>query len=450
MIQQRVKRWTVEEDEYIKNNYLIMSDEEIAEHLEGRTCKAVKSERQKLKLYRPKQKGAIINKSKHKITFKDVEDIFKENENYILLSTEDEYKNQESKMRYLCRKHLDKGELTITYAHLKEGKGCIYCGRERTAASRVSKITFEEDKELCKTKGFEYIKTEKLQDGYYYIFFICNKHRDFGVQKMRRGNMNRECVHGCQYCVGKNLPQWYIQREIESKFPNLRVTSDYLGMNKPLECKCLKHNKNFTHNANQIFYYGRGCDECSKERKSEAFRLSIDEVIDRVDKSNPDIEIVDPNSYINLFEPMEIRCKKCEHTWYSLILSVITNGTRCPKCSDDIYKGEARLMELLTVHNIEFQPQYVISECKYKKPLPFDNAVLNNDKTLKCLIEYQGIQHYEPVSYFGGEEKFMVQQIRDKIKYNYCKDHNIPLLIIPYWEFDNMEDLVINFLKDLN
>ena len=445
MIKQIMKRWTKEEDEYIKNNYLNMSDKEISENLEGRTEKAVCGERKKLKLYRPRQRGVIKNKSDHKITFIDVKKLFKERD-YILLSKEDEYKNQSTKLRYLCKKHLDKGELTITYAHLKEGKGCYYCGRERTNASRISKVSFEEDKKLCEEKGFKYIKTEKI-DNYYYIFFICNKHKEFGIQKMRRGNMNRESVKGCQYCAGKNLPQWYIENEIELKYPNIKVMSDYLGMNSPLECYCTKHNNTFVHNANQIFYYGRGCDECSKERKSESRRLDIDEVVVRVERVNPDIEIVDPSSYTKMIEHMEIMCKKCGHTWFSPILSVITNGTRCPKCSDSIRKGELEVIKILTAHNIQFQPQYIIPECKYKRALPFDNAILDNNNNLKCLIEYQGIQHYEQVEYFGGEEKFKLQQIRDKIKYNYCKEHNIPLLIIPYWEFDNMEKLIMNFLN---
>ena len=450
MIQQRVKRWTEEENDFIKNNYLNMSDKEMSEHLEGRTEKAVKEERKKLKLFRPKTRGQIVNKSKHKITFKDVEEIFKEKEDYILLSTKEEYKNQASKIRYLCKKHLDKGELTITYGHLKEGKGCYYCGRERTAASRVSKVTNEEDRKLCETKGFEYVKTEKLDDGYYYIFFICNKHREFGVQKMRRGNMNREFVQGCQYCIGRNLPQWYIQREIESKYPNIRVVSDYLGMNKPLECYCLKHNKKFSHNAKQIFYYGTGCDECKSEKLAEYHRLDVNEVIKRVNKANPDIEIVDPYSYTSIHIPMEIKCKKCGHIWYSTINNITANEIKCPKCSDNIYKGEAKLMDILILYNIQFQPQYTIPECKNKRTLPFDNAILDNYKNLKGLIEYQGRQHYEPVDYFGGEENFKEQQKRDKIKYNYCKEHDIPLLLIPYWEFNNMENLVIEFVKKIN
>ena len=40
--------------------------------------------------------------------------------------------------------------------------------------------------------------------------------------------------------------------------------------------------------------------------------------------------------------------------------------------------------------------------------------------------------------------KLKKQQEHDKIKDNYCKDKNINLLRIPYWEFNNIE----NILKD--
>lgn len=59
-------------------------------------------------------------------------------------------------------------------------------------------------------------------------------------------------------------------------------------------------------------------------------------------------------------------------------------------------------------------------------------------------IEYQGEQHYRPIDYFGGKEKFEVQQKRDNIKRDYCKNNNINLLEIPYYK--NVEEELNNFL----
>ena len=34
--------------------------------------------------------------------------------------------------------------------------------------------------------------------------------------------------------------------------------------------------------------------------------------------------------------------------------------------------------------------------------------------------------------------------IRDNIKREYCKQHNILLIEVPYWEYDNMESFLCN------
>ena len=55
------------------------------------------------------------------------------------------------------------------------------------------------------------------------------------------------------------------------------------------------------------------------------------------------------------------------------------------------------------------------------------------------LIEYNGIQHYEPVEYFGGERQFKIQQEHDKRKRKYAEDNKINLIEISYLDIDNIE-----------
>ena len=50
------------------------------------------------------------------------------------------------------------------------------------------------------------------------------------------------------------------------------------------------------------------------------------------------------------------------------------------------------------------------------------------------LIEYQGIQHYQPIDYFGGNSAFKKQQKHDKMKSDYAKNHHYNLIAIPYTE----------------
>lgn len=75
----------------------------------------------------------------------------------------------------------------------------------------------------------------------------------------------------------------------------------------------------------------------------------------------------------------------------------------------------------------------------------FDFAVFDDDGNLDFLIEYQGRQHYEPSSKFGGKRGFYQQQFNDNKKRRFCKLHNIKLIEIPYWDENKIDyDYIIN------
>ena len=61
--------------------------------------------------------------------------------------------------------------------------------------------------------------------------------------------------------------------------------------------------------------------------------------------------------------------------------------------------------------------------------------------SLSMGIEYQGIQHYEPIEHFGGEEHFKIQQANDKKKRKLCFKHNVKLIEWPYTELITKENL---------
>lgn len=55
------------------------------------------------------------------------------------------------------------------------------------------------------------------------------------------------------------------------------------------------------------------------------------------------------------------------------------------------------------------------------------------------LIEYDCAYHFGKLYENDGYE---IRVIHDKKKDDYCKQNNIPLLRIPYWEFDNIENIL--------
>lgn len=97
-------------------------------------------------------------------------------------------------------------------------------------------------------------------------------------------------------------------------------------------------------------------------------------------------------------------------------------------------RGEIKIEEVLRAANIDFQQQYSFPDLvgQSGKELRFDFCVFDDDGNIDFLIEYQGIQHYQPKSKFGGAEGLRKQQYRDMRKREYCKQHGYKLIAIPY------------------
>ena len=70
--------------------------------------------------------------------------------------------------------------------------------------------------------------------------------------------------------------------------------------------------------------------------------------------------------------------------------------------------------------------------------LPFDFYL----PQYNCCIEYDGKQHYLYGGFGNDLLELMNIKYRDNIKTNYCQQNNIKLIRIPYWDFDNIEEIL--------
>lgn len=99
-------------------------------------------------------------------------------------------------------------------------------------------------------------------------------------------------------------------------------------------------------------------------------------------------------------------------------------------------RGEIKIEDILNDNGMVFQEEYCFPDLVSNsgRPLRFDFAVFDDEGELDFLIEYQGIQHYEPKSKFGGWNGLRKQQYNDLQKRTYCEKHGYNLVIIPYWD----------------
>jgi len=186
---------------------------------------------------------------------------------------------------------------------------------------------------------------------------------------------------------------------------------------------------------------GVGCPVCGNIKRNIAITLNFNDVIDMCEIVHDNKYTYDETSYINTMTKMRIICPIHGEFW-QLPISHKT-GRGCPICNSS--KGELRINKYLTL-NIDFISQKEFDECFHKGKLKFDFYI----PSLNACVEYDGIQHFEIVDhYHKSQDDFEEQQLRDKIKTDYCLNNNIKLIRIPYTEFDNIEEILKHELSIL-
>ncbi|ABY42421.1 hypothetical protein [Bacillus mycoides] len=190
-----------------------------------------------------------------------------------------------------------------------------------------------------------------------------------------------------------------------------------------------------------VFINRKGyCPKCNnniRSRDTEYYKKEIFELV------KDEYSLLD--DYKGTSKPTLMKHNICGNEW-EIRPNDFMRGQRCPYCR--IYKGEKRIAIFLKENVIQYKPQYIIKECVYKGLLRFDFAIFSQNKLLG-LIEYDGIQHFEPVDAFGGENRFQELKIKDRIKNNFCCSNNIPLLRINYQEYEKIKTILQQWILEL-
>lgn len=245
----------------------------------------------------------------------------------------------------------------------------------------------------------------------------------------------------CPKCAGKSQKTTEkFKKEIYDLIGDEYVVlEDYINSRVPIK---IKHTKcNYIYEVKpSSFLGGSRCPKCAgktkkttKEFKKEVYDLVGDEYIVL-------------GKYINNKTHIKMRHNKCGHVYVVKPYQFLDNK-RCPRCNSS--KGELSIARFLDKYNINYKHDKSYGNCSYKGALRFDFLIFDSDNNLKLICEFDGIQHFEPAKSFGGEEKFKEIQIRDGIKNNFCKENNIPLIRIPYWDIDNIDKILSEKLYKL-
>ena len=98
-------------------------------------------------------------------------------------------------------------------------------------------------------------------------------------------------------------------------------------------------------------------------------------------------------------------------------------------------KGERKIRTWFLNNNIKFEPQYSFDDLK---KYSFDYYLPD----LNFCVEYDGEYHYNSYKRIGGNDKLLKIKKRDHIKDSFCYENNIKLLRIPYWDYNNIDQIL--------
>lgn len=216
------------------------------------------------------------------------------------------------------------------------------------------------------------------------------------------------------------------RKEVEVLYGSkIQVVGDYEGCTKPIELSCVLHNNSFVRVPSTVLR-GRPnlCPRCFGEFQNKIQRKS-ESVFREELKARHEGSITTKDVYVNTHTNLNFTCNVCTRT-FSTTPNAILRLSGCPGCQSS--KGEKLVKSILEELGIKYRVQKTYADCVDISQLLFDFYLPD----FNILIEYDGIQHFQPVDFFGGEEGYLKQVHRDNIKNEYAINNNISLIRIPY------------------
>ncbi len=211
----------------------------------------------------------------------------------------------------------------------------------------------------------------------------------------------------------------------------------YVNSRTKIEIVCPEHGS-FFQTPNNHLSKKHTCPSCSLIIKSDKLKYSLEYYLPALNEIHEGKYKYDKFEYTNYSKRSIIICP--EHGEFLQSISLHLQGCGCPTCNSS--RGEKAINKFLTDNDIKFETEKRFDGCRYKRRLPFDFYL----PEYNLCIEYDGTHHYGIVNK-NYEYDANVIKIRDDIKTNFCTDTGIRLLRIPFYEFENISEILI---KELN
>lgn len=245
----------------------------------------------------------------------------------------------------------------------------------------------------------------------------------------------------CDECYG--IEHNVVEKKIRDKFDNSNNYKliTWRGVGKKLTEQCLKCGYIYDRYPANVLQCFDSCPNCYTGKGKQ--KLPLDQMQERIDQAfgENEYKLLTYSGQLNRHN--KIKCLSCGLIFESHFVAFVNESRGCPKCKRFKSKGEQKVQKYLENHSISFEAQKRFKDCNNNLS-SFDFCVYDKEGKM-YLIEVNGIQHYKDNTRFEGLE---VIKRRDQIKIDYCKNNNIPLIIIPYNKLTDKDiDSFLSFLK---
>jgi hypothetical protein len=341
------------------------------------------------------------------------------------------YTSNKRKVSITCPRH---GDFQQTpHSHLG-GNGCPRCGR-------TSKMTQEEfvSRAQCVHHGrYSYCGTAYV-----------NNHTPVSIQCPEHGAFpQRPSSHlggeGCPKCgrlqgAGKirKTTQDFIAAARRIHGDKYRYDNvDYRGNSIKVHITCPVHDDFPQTPHNHL--KGRGCPKCGGWS-----RLTQEDFVARAQQMHGNKYSYEKTRFKTVHDPVTIICPF--HGPFEQLAEKHLRGRGCRKCR--MPRGERQVEHYLRTKSIPYEYQYSPEGLRAKQPLWYDFRIAVDGRV--GFVEYHGVQHYRPVAFSTESSDYAANVARDEKKRSYAASKGIPLLIIPYTDFNRIPVLMDDFINHM-
>lgn len=289
------------------------------------------------------------------------------------------------------------------------------------AKVKTTKEWFIEQAKLIHGEKYDYSKVD-YKGTTKPVIIVCRKHGEF-LQEPRYHIKGQ----GCRLCYGHYKPttEEFIEnaKKIHPEYDYSEV--EYNGTYEKISIKCPLHGK-FLIAPNNLMQ-GQGCKKCGTKIAQEKNRMSKNDFILKAREIHGWKYDYSNSEYINTDTKVCIVCP--EHGEFFQTPHHHLDGHGCPKC------GRSDITETKLYENIKsefsdaihvYKPDFLIGE--HGKRQSLDIFI----PSIKTAIEYQGRQHFMPVSRYGGRMEYEKTKERDIKKLKLCEENGIKLIYVSF------------------